>query len=768
MSISLAVKYRPKTWEEVSEQSIMIKILKQQLATNNLRNAYLFCGASGTGKAQPLTSKVYTPDGYKLMRDIEVNDSVIDGEGKLTKVLATYPQGNRDIYTIKLSDGTSFEVADNHLNTVYRNNLSTHTIEYLTLNTLELKQLLESKRAKDRYPLFIPTPIINCWQDSNIDIDPYLLGCLIGDGSLHNGCSISSSDKEILDSLNNILDRDFDMRLKYIDQYDYGIVSKYDYKYHFKFDNKDFFSVRAIQNYLMQKGYPRMDGKTLIHVAQNTAPQILKRYPELRDAISVKINSKKPVWNSKSFRKLIKQYNLNVRSEDKFIPKNYLYSSLNTRKALLQGLLDTDGTIHKKHRSPWTGNEVGGVISFSTVSLKLCEDVEFLCRSLGFTVSRYLSKAKTYIYRYKGVEERRPCKQSYTLYIKCSADSEPFTLSRKKASICDYRFGPRRKIESIEFNRVDECKCIYVESENHTYLTDNLTVTHNTTIARIFADKINNIPDTAIEIDAASNNGVDNIREIIKDAQERSISGKYKIYIIDECHMLTSQSWNAMLKLIEEPPTYTIFIFCTTDPQKIPGTILNRVQRYNFTRISTEGIKSRLKQICIAEHFINFEDSIDYISKIANGGMRDAIAYLDKVSGYSNDLSLKNTLEALGNYSYNDFFDILNNLIDGNEAKLLESLAKYYFAGNDFKIFTDQFFSFILEVAKYAIFKSCDILSIPKAYENQLQSVTNFENPNSYYNYLVNKLLDLKNLCKNDSNIKSTVEAVMLQVARCQ
>lgn len=289
-----------------------------------------------------------------------------------------------------------------------------------------------------------------------------------------------------------------------------------------------------------------------------------------------------------------------------------------------------------------------------------------------------------------------------------------------------------------------------------------------TTTAYIFANAINGISGTAIEIDAASNNGVDNVREIIRDSQERSISGKYKIYILDEVHMFSNQAWNAMLKLIEEPPAYTIFIFCTTDPQKIPGTILNRVQRYNFKRISADNIKVRLKHICIEEGFTNFDESIDYISKIANGGMRDAIAYLDKVSGYSHDISLKNTLEALGNYSYDDFFDILNNLIDGNESNLLESLTKYYFAGNEFKIFVDQFFSFSLEVAKYAIFKSCDILSIPRSYENQLENVTNFENPNNYYNYLVNKLLDLKNICKNDSNIKATVEAMMLQIARCQ
>ena len=118
-----------------------------------------------------------------------------------------------------------------------------------------------------------------------------------------------------------------------------------------------------------------------------------------------------------------------------------------------------------------------------------------------------------------------------------------------------------------------------------------------TTVARIFANKINEGYGEPIEIDAASNNGVDNIRDIVSAANERSIDSEYKIYIIDECHTLTPQSWQAFLKCLEEPPKYTIFIFCTTDPQRVPNTILSRVQRYNFQRISHKGIVDRLKYI---------------------------------------------------------------------------------------------------------------------------------------------------------------------------
>ena len=287
-----------------------------------------------------------------------------------------------------------------------------------------------------------------------------------------------------------------------------------------------------------------------------------------------------------------------------------------------------------------------------------------------------------------------------------------------------------------------------------------------TTIARIFADKINNHIGSPNEIDAASNNGVDNVKAIIKSAQERSIDSKYKIFIVDECHMITTQGWNAFLKCIEEPPAFTIFIFCTTDPQKIPATILNRVQRYNITRISTDKVRERLTYICREEGFTNYEEAVDYISKLSDGGMRDAISTLEKCAGYSTDLSINNVLEALGNYSYDTFFSLINNIIDGKEGEVLKILEEFYRAGNDLKLFVDMFLSFCLDISKYTIFNSTDMLKIPSSMEDRLKNSTNFENALQYYMYIVNQLLDLKNMLKNDSNIKSTIEVMFIKMTR--
>lgn len=301
----------------------------------------------------------------------------------------------------------------------------------------------------------------------------------------------------------------------------------------------------------------------------------------------------------------------------------------------------------------------------------------------------------------------------------------------------------------------------------NTYLFCGPSGCGKTTLARIFANSINNFIGTPIEIDAASNNGVDNVKEIIKSATERSIDSEYKIYIIDECHSLTNQAWQAFLKCIEEPPKYTIFLFCTTDPQKIPATIVNRCMRFNFTRIGSTDIKNRLSIICESEGFVNYDSCIDYISKTCKGQMRDAISNLEKVAAFSNDLSIENVLEVLGNYSYSTYIDLTNSIIDGNEKELFKIVDSCYKSGSDMKRFIDNYLTFLLDVAKYNIFHTCDILQIPREFEDKLKMLINFNDAGKYYRYLINNILDLKNMLKTDTSAKDTIEVVLMKLANC-
>lgn len=296
------------------------------------------------------------------------------------------------------------------------------------------------------------------------------------------------------------------------------------------------------------------------------------------------------------------------------------------------------------------------------------------------------------------------------------------------------------------------------------YLFCGPSGTGKTTIGRALASRINNGKGIPIEIDAASHNGVDDIREIVEGAQSRALDAEYKIYIIDECHSITTQGWQAFLKTLEEPPKYTIFMFCTTNPEKIPVTILNRVMRFNLSKVPIQEVKNRLEYICQQEGFTNYKESCDYIAKISNGGVRDAIVALEKVADYSNDIDIKNTIEVLGTYSYEDFLNLTNSLIDANETILLKILEDNEFAGKDLKNFVDQYLSFVLDLIKYSLFKDMSVTKLPQSLEEKVKYSVGFDNNVSVFNKIVDKLVVLKNNIRYDDNASLTIKGTMIQI----
>ena len=302
----------------------------------------------------------------------------------------------------------------------------------------------------------------------------------------------------------------------------------------------------------------------------------------------------------------------------------------------------------------------------------------------------------------------------------------------------------------------------------HGYLFTGPAGTGKTTSARIFANMINNGKGNPIEVDAASNSGVDNIRQIIEDAKRKPLDAEYKIFIVDECHSLSNGAWQALLKTLEEPPKFTIFIFCTTDPQKIPNTILSRVQRYNFQKISNEGIANRLSNILIMESeeanecgcdgAYNWnEEAINYIAKVSNGGMRDAITLMDKCLSLSEDLTLKNVLKTIGGEDYSTFISFLIALRDKDKEFSINVIEKVYNAGKDVKQFMKDFAKFILEVEKYALYKNFDYISLPNTLVNELEQLID----DSLFN-VMDFIVSLNNQIKWDSDPKTLIELSIL------
>lgn len=299
--------------------------------------------------------------------------------------------------------------------------------------------------------------------------------------------------------------------------------------------------------------------------------------------------------------------------------------------------------------------------------------------------------------------------------------------------------------------------------------------TGKTTCARIVANMINEGKGNPIEMDAASNNSVEDVRRIATDCKFKAMDSKYKIYIIDECHSLSNAAWQAMLKLLEETPAGVLFIFCTTDPQKIPGTILSRVQRYNFQRISKQGIINRLKYIIKEENLevhttmgdldtlsdpiwaekaglplIEYEEeALDYIAKQAQGGMRDAITSLDKCIAYSKDLSIENVVKVLSAgvtpYQLHDF---TCSLLDKNLNEAMKQLNSFFMSGIDMSLLVNMYFEFLLNLQKYLALGDSSICNLPLEILNEYTS-----KDSDMIRTYITKLYSLINTSKIDTKV---------------
>ena len=328
------------------------------------------------------------------------------------------------------------------------------------------------------------------------------------------------------------------------------------------------------------------------------------------------------------------------------------------------------------------------------------------------------------------------------------------------------KYRPKTFDEIVSQKYIKDILLKQLETNNlkNCYLFAGASGVGKTSIARAFATLINKGKGLPIEIDAASHNSVDDVRDIIEGAKLRSIDSEYKVYVIDEVQSITIQGWQAFLKTLEEPPEKTIFMFCTTNPEKIPLTIQNRVMRFNLNKVSTKEIKERLEYICQQENISDNENCCDYIAKLANGGMRDAIAYLEKVTDYSKELTIENTLNILGSYSYDDFLELTNAVIDGDQAKVLNIIETLDNNGKNLKNFVDEYMKFVLDLNKYSLFKDISMTTFPISLEDKVKYAISFDKNIDAFNLIIDSLLELKQVIRYDDTYGLTIKGYFIRI----
>lgn len=508
----------------------------------------LLSGDKGSGKALRVDQLVYSPTGEHPIGTTQVGDEIYGDDGHITKVVGVYPQGIRDMFKVTFNDGSEVIADGEHLWSVKQTTPSKagflkHTSKLVdgkrksitknkTLTTNQIKEALE-QQIKHVVPLCEP---IN-FPISDVSIDRYLLGILLGDGCIsYPSPTISSSDNQIIEYISSVLDEGYEL-FKIPD-------NKYDYR-------------------IKQTNPTNYGG--VVGMSSNMYTDVLKQLG--------------------LFGK---------RSNDKFIPDQLKYDSIENRLSLLQGLMDSDGTITKN-----------GSITFTTVSAQLAHDVIWLARSLGFRSSIQHVRKPSYTYN----SIKKVGQLAYTIQMTGKHNDKVFRLTRKLERVkkCS---SLTKTIVSIEQCEPDEAVCIKVDNESHLFLTNDFTVTHNTLLAKRISNKLLSADIATLVINESLYG--EKFNQFIQSIDQPCV------IIFDEFEKVYKREEQThILTLLDGVfSTKKLFILTTNDPYRIDEHMQNRPGRL-FYNINYVGLSVNfIRDYC--EDSLNNKTYIDEICKLSS------------------------------------------------------------------------------------------------------------------------------------------------------
>ena len=329
-----------------------------------------------------------------------------------------------------------------------------------------------------------------------------------------------------------------------------------------------------------------------------------------------------------------------------------------------------------------------------------------------------------------------------------------------------------------------------IENNNvgHAYLFSGTRGTGKTSTAKIFARAVNcenstnqepcnecevckdilndNIMDV-VEIDAASNNSVDDIRELRENVKYSPTKAKYKVYIIDEVHMLSQGAFNALLKTLEEPPSYIIFILATTEPHKIPATILSRCQRFDFKRVTVKDMTARMQKICNEENIVVEDKALNLVARNSQGALRDALSILDQcISFGDNKIEYKDVVELLGTVNVEQLFELAKCIIEQDTRQSLQILNEFVIWGKDIRNLINDLIDHFRNLMVCKVSSDLEeIISLPEETIEQLKLQAKYVDINDLIRIL-NILSTTQDQMRSSSNPRILAEVTMMKIAQ--